>query len=187
MPAVESYMLELGTQAPDFSLPNFNLNYPDSPVSLSSFDNAQGAIVAFICNHCPFVIHIKPEFTRFAREYRQKGLAVIAINSNDATSYPADSPQSMSQESSKYGYNFPYLYDESQEVAKAYRAACTPDFYLFDSDLKLVYRGQFDDSRPGNGIEVSGVDLQVACDSLLNGQTVSRDQKPSIGCSIKWK
>ncbi len=143
--------------------------------------------MAFICAHCPFVIHIRKAFGAFAREYQEKGLAVVAIASNDLAQYPQDGPEGMVKESEEGGYTFPYLLDESQEVAKAYRAACTPDFFLFDRDRKLVYRGQFDGSRPGNGLPVTGEDLRAAADAVLAGETVSEDQRSSIGCNIKWR
>ncbi len=187
MPAVESKMIELGTVAPDFSLPNTNPDYPADTVSLADFASSRGIVIAFICNHCPYVVHLKSEFSKFAKDCQQKGMAVVAINSNDVSNYPADSPDRMTADARKYGYGFPYLFDESQEAARAYGAECTPDFYLFDARRKLVYRGQFDDSRPGNGREVTGTDLSDAVDALLNGAPVASDQKPSIGCSIKWK
>ncbi len=183
MAAKNSTMLALGTSAPDFSLPDF-----DGKVhSLNEFKQAKGLVVAFICNHCPFVKHIRAEFARFAREYQTQGIAVVAINANDLQTYPQDGPAGMKEEASHAGYVFPYLLDESQAVAKAYRAACTPDFYLFDGAHKLIYRGQFDSSRPGNGQPVTGADLRAATDALLKGIPVSKDQLPSIGCNIKWR
>jgi peroxiredoxin len=179
----QSNMLELGTIAPAFRLPDFE----GKIVSRDDFQDAPALVVAFICNHCPFVRHIRGEFARFAREYQQKGVAVVAINSNDLAAYPEDGPQGMAEEARSVGYTFPYLLDESQEVAKAFRAACTPDFYLFDGTQRLVYRGQFDASRPGNGIPVTGVDLRAATDAVLAKAPVPQDQKPSIGCNIKWK
>ena len=187
MPAVESTMIDLGTRAPDFALPNTNPNYSDAKVALSDFSESKGLVVAFICNHCPYVVKIKSSFAEFAREYQQKGIAVVAISANDVCCYPADGPEKMTDDAVQYAYSFPYLYDESQDIARAYGAVCTPDLYLFDSDHKLVYRGQYDDSRPGNAIEATGSDLRSAADSLLAGENVSSDQKPSIGCSIKWK
>ena len=181
MPAVESQMLELGTIAPAFSLPD-----PDGTV-FSSRDDATATLVMFLSNHCPFVKHIREELARIGSEYEQRGVAVYAINSNDVENYPADHPHRMKEEAATWGYTFPYLYDESQEVAKAYRAACTPDFYLFDADHKLVYRGQIDDSRPGNGEPVDGHDLRAALEAALSGSPASDRQVPSIGCSIKWK
>ena len=141
----------------------------------------------FICNHCPFVIHVRGALAQFGREYAEKGLGIVAINSNDIDKYPADSPERMADEIKLAGYTFPYLFDETQTVAKAYQAACTPDFFLFNDNRRLVYRGQFDRSRPGNGIEVTGTDLRTACDDVLSGNEVSVAQTPSIGCNIKWK
>lgn len=177
-----STMLSLGTLAPDFKLPDIN----GKTVSLSDF-RGKPLLVMFICNHCPFVKHIRPELAKLGREYQSRGLAIVAINSNDVENYSEDSPIKMKDEVKLAGYTFPYLYDESQAVAKNYRAACTPDFYLFDANHKLVYRGQFDDSRPGNGIAATGKDLRAALDAILNGKEVSQNQKPSIGCNIKWK
>ncbi len=176
-------MLALGTNAPNFRLPDPS----GKVVSLTELKDAPALLVAFICNHCPFVKHIRKEFAAFAREYQAKGVGIVAINSNDAETYPEDSPEKMAQESRQAGYTFPYLYDESQEVAKAYRAACTPDFFLFDRDRRLVYRGQFDDSRPGNSRPVTGADMRKAVDAVLAGQPVTANQKPSVGCNIKWK
>jgi len=176
-------MLPLGTQAPDFSLPNVD----GRTVSLADFQSSLALLIAFICNHCPFVKHVAPGLADLGREYLAKGAAVVAINSNDAASYPADSPEQMVHEAESRGYVFPYLYDEDQSVAKAYLAACTPDFYVFDRDRKLVYRGQMDASRPDSGIPVTGKDLRAALDSVLSGRPVPADQKPSIGCNIKWK
>jgi peroxiredoxin len=169
-------------EAPDFSL-------PDADGNIVSLDDLQapGLLVAFICYHCPFVVHIRKEFGAFAREYQEKGLAVVAIVANDLAQYPQDGPDGMRKEAEEGGYPFPYLMDATQEVAKAYRAACTPDFFLFDGERKLVYRGQFDGSRPGNGIPVTGEDLRSAVDALLAGEPISEDQRTSIGCNIKWK
>jgi peroxiredoxin len=178
-----STMLTLGTKAPDFSLPDTN----GKTVSLSDFADAPALLVVFMCNHCPFVKHVRTQLAKLAREYQAKGVAVVGINSNDVDNFPADSPANMAKEVAEAGYTFPYLYDESQEVAKAYRAACTPDFYLFDEDRKLVYRGQMDDSRPGSDIPVTGKDLRAALDAVLAGREVPDDQKSSIGCNIKWK
>lgn len=183
MAATPSTMPPLGVQAPDFTLPDAH----GKEHSLSDFRDAPALLVAFICAHCPFVIHIRREFAGFAREYQDKGLAVVAIASNDLTQYPQDGPQGMAQEAEEAGYTFPYLFDETQEVAKAYRAACTPDLFLFDGSRNLVYRGQFDDSRPGNGIPVTGRDLRAAADAVLEGNPVPEDQRSSIGCNIKWK
>lgn len=178
-----STMLPLGTQAPDFSLPNID----GKSVSLSDFADKPALLVMFICNHCPFVIHVRDELAKFAKEYQEKGLGIVAINSNDVTTHPDDSPERMREEAKSVGYTFPYLYDESQEAAKAYTAACTPDFFLFDKDRKLVYRGQFDDSRPESGIPVTGDDLRAACDAVLAGKPAPEKQWPSLGCNIKWK
>lgn len=183
MAATPSTMPPLGMDAPRFSLPDAL----GKEHSLGDFDGSPGLLVAFICAHCPFVIHIRKAFGAFAREYREKGLAVVAIASNDLAQYPQDGPEGMVKESEEGGYTFPYLLDESQEVARAYRAACTPDFFLFDGNRKLVYRGQFDGSRPGNGLPVTGEDLRAAADAVLAGETVSEDQRSSIGCNIKWR
>ncbi len=177
-----STMLPLGTFAPNFSL----LNVDDSSVSLGDFADSKGLLVIFMCNHCPFVIHLREAIAKFADEYQTQGLAVVGISSNDVGSHPDDSPEKMKEEATNAGYNFPYLYDESQEVAKAYKAACTPDFFLFDADKALVYRGQFDSSRPGNDQPVTGADLRAAADAVLSGAQVSAEQTPSLGCNIKW-
>lgn len=184
MARTESRMIDLGTRAPDFNLPDPSTG---KTVSLDDFPQAKGHVIAFICNHCPFVQLIRHEFARFGREYTDKGLAVIAINANDADNFPEDSPEKMQDDARRFGYTFPYLFDETQEVAKAYDAACTPDFYLFDADRKLVYRGQFDDARPGNDVPVTGADLRAASDTLLAGQPIPEPQKASLGCNIKWK
>ena len=178
-----STMLPLGTTAPDFSLINVN----GQTVSRSDFQDAKGLLVIFMCNHCPFVIHLADQLAQFARDYHDAGLAIVAISSNDVSNHPQDSPEQMVHEAEQRGYIFPYLYDEEQEVAKAYHAACTPDFFLFDGDHQLVYRGQFDSSRRDSGIPVSGEDLRQAVDAVLAGQPVSADQTPSLGCNIKWK
>jgi len=178
-----STMLPLGTNAPDFSLPNVD----GKTVSLSGFQESPALLVVFMCNHCPFVKHISGGLASFAKEYRPKGLAMVGISSNDVAGFPDDSPQRMTEEAKQAGYTFPYLYDETQQVAKDYRAACTPDFFLFDRERKLVYRGQFDDSRPDNGIPVTGTDLHRAVDCVLKGEPIPEPQKPSIGCNIKWK
>jgi peroxiredoxin len=183
MAATPSTMLPLGTPAPDFSLPDTN----GQSVSLSDFRGASALVVFFICNHCPYVKHLRAELAPLAREYQQKGVAIVGINSNDATNYPDDSPEKMAEEVRNAGYTFPYLYDESQAVAKAFHAACTPDFFVFNRELKLVYRGQFDDSRPGNNLPVTGKDLRASLDAVLSGRTPPQDQKPSIGCNIKWR
>ncbi|UUO05842.1 thioredoxin family protein [Blastopirellula sp. J2-11] len=177
-----STMLPLGTPAPDFSL----INVDGSSVSLADFAGAPALVVMFMCNHCPFVKHLADDLASFASEYQAKGAAVVGISPNDASNYPADSPEQMVAEAEARGYTFPYLYDESQEVAKAYKAACTPDFFVFDKDQKLAYRGQFDASRPGNEIPVTGEDLRKAVDTILRGEKPSEDQAPSIGCNIKW-
>jgi peroxiredoxin len=177
-----STMLPLGTQAPDFSLPNVD----GSVVSRADFAGRPLCVI-FMCNHCPFVVHIRAALSQFAREYQARGMAVVGISSNDVGSHPQDGPLQMRDEAQKAGYSFPYLYDQSQSVAIAYRAACTPDIYLFDADHALVYRGQFDSSRPGNGIPVTGADLRTACDAVLDGKVVSGEQRASIGCNIKWR
>jgi peroxiredoxin len=177
-----STMLPLGSAAPDFALPGVD----GQNVSRTDFAG-RPLLVVFMCNHCPFVIHLRNAIVKFAQQYREQGLAIVGISSNDVATHPDDSPDRMREDAQKYGYSFPYLYDESQAVAKAYRAACTPDFFLFDRQHKLVYRGQFDDSRPQSGIPVTGQDLRAACDAVLAGRSVPPDQKPSIGCNIKWK
>ena len=178
-----STMLTLGTRAADLSLPDAD----GKIVSLSQFDGAPALLVIFMCNHCPFVKHIAPGLANLAREYRDKGVAVIGINPNDIANYPDDSPQKMAEATAEYGYTFPYLLDESQEVAKAYQAACTPDFYVFDRDRKLVYRGQMDDSRPSLDEPVTGADLRAALEAVLEGRPLNDEQRPSVGCNIKWK
>ncbi len=177
-------MLPLGTQAPDFTLPD---TVSGKTVRLREVRGAKGTVVMFICNHCPFVKHVNAEIVRLARAYQDKGIAFVAISSNDVVNYPDDSPEKMKITAREEGYTFPYLYDETQKVARAYDAACTPDFYLFGPGLELVYRGQLDDSRPGNDIPVTGKDLEAALRAVLSGKEVSVDQKPSIGCNIKWK
>lgn len=183
MALTPSTMLPLGTTAPDFQLPDTN----GKMVSLVDFKDAPALLVLFICNHCPYVKHIRAELAELGRDYLAKGVAIVAINSNDAVNYRDDSPEKMKQEVKSAGYIFPYLYDETQSVAKAYRAACTPDIFVFDKNLKLVYRGQLDDSRPGNDIPVTGEDLRAALDAVLAGQLIPENQTPSIGCNIKWK
>jgi len=183
MVAVNSTMLPLGTKAPQFRLPDTS----GKMVSLSDFKNAPALLVVFMCNHCPYVKHIRAGLAQVARDYMPRRVGMVGINSNDVANYPADSPAKMAEEVKSAGYIFPYLYDESQEVAKAYRAACTPDIFLFDKEQQLFYRGQFDDSRPGNAIPVTGQDLRAALDSVLAGKPTSPNQKPSIGCNIKWK
>ena len=179
-----SNMMPLGTSAPDFFLLD---TVSGQYKKLQEIKGEKATLIMFICNHCPFVKHIERELVKLWRDYSAKGISVIAISSNDVESYPDDSPDKMKQLAKSLGYNFPYLYDENQDVAKAYDAACTPDFYVFDKDLKCVYRGQFDDSRPGNNIPVSGVDVRNALDAILNERKISDSQKPSIGCNIKWK
>ncbi len=176
-------MLPLGTTAPDFKLPDTD----GKTVSLADFKDKSALLVLFICNHCPYVKHIRAGLAQLARNYLPKHVAVVGINSNDVANYPEDSPAKMKAEAKSSGYFFPYLYDESQAVAKAYHAACTPDIYLFDQNQKLVYRGQFDDSRPGNEIPVTGRDLRAALDAVLAGKPVPPNQKASVGCNIKWK
>ncbi len=187
MVGTRSTMLELGTQAPDFELPNTNRRVGAATVSLGDFVDAEALLVVFMCNHCPYVIHIRDELVRFANDYGGKGLAVVAISANDAAGYPADGPDKMTQEAAAHGFPFPYLYDEEQTVAQAYRAACTPDFFLFNADRELVYRGQFDGSRPRNDVPVTGADIRRAVDCVLRGEAVEAEQKPSMGCNIKWK
>lgn len=178
-----STMLELGVQAPDFSL----LNTVDGKtVALSDFAGAPALVVIFMCNHCPFVKHLADDLAAFAKEYQAKGVAVVGISSNEIENFPQDGPQEMAAEAKARGYTFPYLFDETQEVAQAYRAACTPDFYLFDGKQKLAYRGQFDDSRLNSGIEITGKDLRAAVDAVLAGKPAPAEQMPSIGCNIKW-
>jgi peroxiredoxin len=183
MALTPSTMLPLGTTAPDFKLPDTN----GKTVSLSDFKNSPALLVLFICNHCPYVKHIRAGLAQLARDYVPKGVGIVGISSNDAANYPDDSPARMKEEAKSAGYIFPYLYDESQAVARAYRAACTPDIYLFDKSQKLVYRGQLDDSRPNSGVPVTGKDLRAALDAVLAGQPVSPNQKASVGCNIKWK
>lgn len=183
MARTSSMMTELGTTAKPFSLPDSR----GKLWSASQVRGERGLLVAFICNHCPFVKHIRDAFAEFSRDYQAQGLGVVAINANDITTHPEDSPEKMALEAADAGYSFPYLYDESQETAKAYGATCTPDFFLYDSKLSLVYRGQFDDSRPGNGEPVTGTSLRAATDALLAGREIPQDQKPSVGCNIKWR
>lgn len=182
--AVNSSMLPLGTIAPSFNLIDVCTN---KSIALSDFQNSKATVIMFICNHCPYVIHIQEKLIAIANEYIAKGISFIAINSNDVELYPDDSPLQMKKIASEKKYPFPYLFDETQEVAKAYHAACTPDFYIFDQSLKCVYRGRFDDSTPRNQIEPSGRDLIEALDAVLAGEMVNPNQKASIGCSIKWK
>ncbi|MGL4511661.1 MAG: thioredoxin family protein [Lacipirellulaceae bacterium] len=178
-----STMQPLGLPAPDFSL----VNVDGREVSLRDFDGAPALLVVFMCNHCPFVIHLADALAQFAREYTPRGLAMVGISSNDVGGYPADSPERMVAEAENRGYVFPYLYDETQEVAKAYRAACTPDFFLYDQNRRLVYRGQFDGARPGAAEAPTGADLRAACDAVLAGAAPSAEQRASLGCNIKWR
>ncbi|MGE3920373.1 MAG: thioredoxin family protein [Gammaproteobacteria bacterium] len=184
MALTPSNMLPLGTKAPDFTL--FD-TITHQTKSLDELKSDNGTLIMFICNHCPFVKHVQHELVQLANDYIPKGIAFIAISANDAINYPDDNPQNMEKVAKELGYPFPYLYDESQNVAKQYDAACTPDFYLFDKQLLCVYRGQLDDSRPGNDIPVTGSDLRAAIDNLLAGKPINSEQKPSMGCNIKWK
>jgi len=184
MAATASTMLALGTIAPDFSLPDV---VSGRTISLTSFRDKQALLVMFICHHCPFVKHVAAELARIGRDYAPKGVGIVAISSNDPAVSADDSPEGLQTMAAKLGLNFPVCYDETQAVAKSYAAACTPEFYLFDQDRKLVYRGQLDDSRPSNGKPVTGVDLRAAIDALLAGGPLSKDQKPSLGCNIKWR
>lgn len=184
MASTPSTMMPLGTTAPDFSLLNTVTGETNTLQTLKS-DTA--TVVMFICNHCPYVKHVQGELVKLAQDYQPKGIAFIAINANDVVNYPDDSPDKMKVVAQQLGYSFPYLYDETQEVAKAYQAACTPDFYVFDKDLKCVYRGQLDDARPRNDAPVTGKDIRAALDAILAGQPVNPEQIPSIGCNIKWK
>ena len=183
MAVTASQMLPLGTSAPDFDLPDIQGN----TVSVGDFKEAPALLIIFMCNHCPFVKHILNEMVELIKDYQAKGLAVVGINSNDVANFPDDRPEMMAKIAKKADFTFPYLYDETQEVAKAYHAACTPDFFLFDKERALVYRGQMDDSRPGNNIPITGTDLKAALDAVLEGRRVSAKQKPSMGCNIKWK
>jgi len=182
MPETPSTMLDLGTTLPSFSLPDFN----GKVVSDADFKGSKALLVAFICEHCPFVRHVRSEFARFAKEYEARGLKVVAIMSNSIEEFPQDGPEGMKKEAQDAGYIFPYLFDEDQKVAKAFKAACTPDLFLFDSNRRLVYRGQFDGSRPKNDVPVNGADLRAAADAVLAGKAPSETQRPSMGCNIKW-
>ena len=178
-----STMLPLGSVAPEFSL----LNVIDgNTLSLSSLPADKPLLMMFVCNHCPYVVHLRDALVSFATEYQAKGLTVVAISSNDVENYPQDSPEKMKEEADSFRFPYPYLYDADQAVAKAYQAACTPDFFLFDADKKLAYRGQFDSSRPGNAAEITGSDLKAACEAVLSGEEVNSQQTPSLGCNIKW-
>lgn len=184
MAKTPSQMVALGSSAIDFSLPD---TVSGELKSLQGLKSESATVVMFICNHCPFVVHVVDELVQLSGEYQQKGVAFVAISSNDVANYPDDSPEKMNQLAAAKGFSFPYLYDESQEIARAYGAECTPDFFVYDGDLKLSYRGQLDDSRPGNGIAVTGKDMRAALDAMLADEPVSPDQKPSIGCNIKWR
>ncbi len=184
MALTPSNMMPLGTSAPDFCLPD---TVSGKEVCLSDVRGEIATVVMFICNHCPFVKHVQDELVRLGQEYPSQGVSLIAVSSNDAVEYPEDSPQSMKALAKSLGYTFPYLYDETQQAARLYDAACTPDFYIFDQALQCVYRGQLDGSRPGNDIPVTGADLRGALDALLAGQEIDPDQTPSVGCNIKWK
>ncbi len=183
MAVTPSTMLELGTEAPDFRLPDTD----GREVALGDFAGAPALVVMFICNHCPYVKHVQAELARLASEYQARGVAVVAISSNDVAQFPDDGPGTMRAERERAGYTFPYLFDETQDVAKAYRAACTPDLFVFDAQRRLVYRGQLDDSRPGNGVPVTGRDLRAALEAVLAGRPVAARQRASLGCNIKWK
>lgn len=184
MALTPSTMLPLGTHAPDFNLSDA---ISGKMISLQQIKSPVGTVILFICNHCPYVKHIQTELVKIANQYQAKNIQFIAINSNDIENYPDDSPENMQKEAQAHDYPFPYLFDETQSIAKAYQAACTPDIYLFDGNLKCVYRGRFDDSTPGNHIPVTGKDLAAALDALLENKTIVSDQKPSVGCNIKWK
>lgn len=184
MAFTESTMLALGTQAPDFSLPD---TVSGNTLSLQELRGEQATLVMFLCNHCPYVIHVNPEIVRLVKDYQFKGVSFIGISSNDAANYPDDSPEKMKEQAKKVGYAFPYLYDETQAVARQYDAACTPDFYLFNKELQLIYRGRLDDSRPNSGRPLTGVDLRTALNQVLAGEPVNEKQYPSGGCNIKWK
>jgi peroxiredoxin len=177
-------MLALGTEAPDFALPDVTSG---EIVRRSDFVGADALLVLFICRHCPYVAHVRPELAALGRDHIETDLAIVAISANDPAAYPEDAPASLAEEAKEAGYTFPYLFDETQGVAKAYTAACTPDVFLFDSDFRMAYRGQLDASRPGNGIPVTGKDLRAAIDAVLSGRPVSEEQHPSVGCGIKWR
>ena len=179
-----STMLELGTPAPDFTLHD---TVSGKPLSLQELSSDKGTVIMFICNHCPYVVNLREHLSKFAKKYQAQGIAFIAISANDVAQYPDDSPEKMTQIAKEFGFPFPYLYDETQNIAKAYQAACTPDIYVFDAALKCVYRGQYDDSTPGNDVPVTGESLGAALDALIAGDKIPADQKPSIGCNIKWK
>jgi peroxiredoxin len=180
----ESTMLALGTPMPSFALPDVRSRKIINP---ETFQNKSSLLVMFICRHCPYVVHVQEELTKLAQDYQEKDLGILAISSNDVSGYPADAPPRLQEMAEQLGWKFPYCYDETQAVAKAFTAACTPDFFLFDRQRQLVYRGQLDESRPGNGKPVTGQDLRAALDAVLSGQPVSSQQRPSAGCNIKWK
>ncbi len=184
MALTESTMLDLGVEAPSFSLPDVTTG---AKVSLDDVAKEKGALVMFICSHCPFVIHVQKELARIGKDYADSPVGIVAISANDVASHPQDNPANLKKQAAEQGFAFPYLYDESQQTARAYSAACTPDFFLFDGDRKLVYRGQLDDSRPDNGKPLNGVDLRAALDAVIAGKPVGAKQKPSIGCNIKWR
>jgi len=184
MARTESTMLELQTSAPDFALKDVTT---EQEFTLQSTRGPKGLLVMFLCTHCPFVKHLEQALAQLGHDYSGKGIGIVAISSNDAATSPEDSPAGLAQQAKKFGFNFPYLYDETQQVAHAYKAACTPDFFLFEDNLKLVYRGQFDASRPGNGVPVTGEELRAALDAVIAGQPVNPDQCSSLGCNIKWK
>jgi len=183
MAMTASTMLPLGTKAPDFSLPDSE----GKPVSLADFADSKTLVVVFLCDHCPFVKHIIDGLVGLVKEYQPKGVAFVGINSNDVDTHPEDRPERMAEVAGQKGFTFPYLYDASQEVAKSYHAACTPDFFVFDDGRRLVYRGQMDDSRPGNDVAITGADLRAALDAILRSEPVPQEQRPSLGCNIKWK
>ncbi|MFH1198117.1 MAG: thioredoxin family protein [bacterium] len=184
MAATPSSMIELGTTAPDFNLPD---TVSGKNISLAELKSEKATVILFICNHCPYVVHIKDVMAKTAGDFIQQGISFAAISSNDVINYPEDSPEKMKEFALKNKFTFPYLYDESQKAAHAYHAECTPDIFVYDKDLKLVYRGQFDDSRPGNNVPVTGKDLRTALENIISGKPVDTNQKPSIGCNIKWK
>lgn len=184
MARVYSEMIPLGTKVPFFTLPD---TVSGNDVSFDTIKGNNGTVIMFICNHCPFVVHVNEELVKLANDYKNKGIGFMAISANNVITHPEDSPEKMKAVAQKLNYPFPYCYDETQEIAKAFNAACTPDFFIYDRNNKLAYRGQLDDSRPGNGIPVTGADIRNALDSLINGETVSVEQRPSIGCNIKWK
>lgn len=184
MSRTPSNMIDLGTIAPDFTLKD---TISDQELSLQSLKGKNATVIYFICNHCPFVIHVNEELVKIAYDFKNEGISFMAISSNDVENYPQDAPHLMKKTAMELNYPFPYLYDETQEVARSYDAACTPDIYVFDKELRLAYRGQLDDSRPENGVPVTGKDLRNALQNILDGKRISKDQKPSIGCNIKWK